>query len=482
MNTNTATNETSTKCTTDCSNDNQNYSPKQLYCLDNFKKNKNIFITGPGGSGKSFLINKLQIHAKNEHKNIQICALTGCASVLLGMGSKTLHSWSGIGAVKGSKDHILFKILKQKKICKNWKDVDILIIDEVSMMSKQIFELLDYIARRIRKSDKIFGGIQLICCGDFFQLSPIGNALVPESKQFCFESELWKKTFEHQIILDKIYRQNDENYISILQEIRQGHLSKNSYNIIQKRLISNINKNTNSDNNSDNNLKNKHIIRLVSTTKEANNINTQFLKSLKTESKIYKYSSKLNKPIKEEEFSIFYKKNTNLDNSNNDNDNPTPYTLKQEEKYMIKNSRFDEKLELKLNSKVMCIINLDVDNGICNGSIGTITEIGNNYVKVMFNNGIEKKIIPYAFESSNIPQFEIKQIPLILAWAITIHKSQGITLDNASMNLGDSIFTYGQTYVALSRVKSLDGLYLESFNPHKIRSNPIVKEFYQSIS
>lgn len=316
MNTNTATNETSTKCMTDCSNDNQNYSPKQLYCLDNFKKNKNIFITGPGGSGKSFLINKLQIHAKNEHKNIQICALTGCASVLLGMGSKTLHSWSGIGAVKGSKDHILFRILKQKKICKNWKDVDILIIDEVSMMSKQIFELLDYIARRIRKSDKIFGGIQLICCGDFFQLSPIGNALIPESKQFCFESELWKKTFEHQIILDKIYRQNDENYISILQEIRQGHLSKNSYNIIQKRLISNINKNNsnnnfdnNSDNNSNNNLKNKHIIRLVSTTKEANNINTQFLKSLKSESKVYKYSSKLNKPIKEEEFSIFYKKN-----------------------------------------------------------------------------------------------------------------------------------------------------------------------------
>lgn len=452
------------------------YSPQQVQCLENFKKHKNMFITGPGGSGKSFIIDKLRIHAKMENKNIQICALTGCASVLLGMGSKTLHSWSGIGAVKGSNEQILFRIMKQSKIVKHWKEVDILIIDEVSMMSKQIFELLDYIARSIRKTNTIFGGIQLICCGDFFQLSPIGNPLVPESKQFCFESDLWNKTFEDQIILDKIYRQNDEHYISILQEIRQGHLSKHGYNTLQQRLISKLNLN---DTSLSNDKTQKHIIRLVSTTKEANDINTTFLKTLKTETKTYTYSSKLHKTIKDEEFSIFYKKDKNIENNN---DNPTPYALKQEEKYMIKNSRFDEKLQLKLYAKVMCIINLDVDNGICNGSIGTITHLDTNYVKVMFDNGVEKKIIPYAFESSNIPQFEIKQLPLILAWAITIHKSQGITLDNASMNLGDSIFTYGQTYVALSRVKSLDGLYLESFNPHKIRSNPLVKEFYNSIS
>ena len=150
-------------------------SKEQEFALQKFKEGKNIFITGPGGTGKSFLIKEMVKEASVLGKRINVCALTGCAAVLLQSNATTIHSWSGIGLANAPVDKILYKIRIGKKK-KNWKCVDILVIDEVSMMSKKIFDLLDIIGRKLRNQpDKPFGGIQLVFSGDFFQLPPVGK-------------------------------------------------------------------------------------------------------------------------------------------------------------------------------------------------------------------------------------------------------------------------------------------------------------------
>jgi ATP-dependent DNA helicase PIF1 len=148
-------------------------------------------------------------------------------------------------------------------------------------------------------------------------------------------------------------------------------------------------------------------------------------------------------------------------------------------------SSFQEVLELKVGAVVMCTVNLDMDNGICNGSQGIITSIDEtalgNYPVVKFTNGVERTITPHYIQSEEYPSVSVGQVPLCLAWAMTIHKIQGATLAMASIDVGGQIFEYGQTYVALSRVQSLDGLYLSAFNSYKIRANQQVIRFYASL-
>ena len=184
-------------------------SEEQNQALSLFQNGKNIFLTGPGGSGKSVLIRKFVEDANLRNKEVQVCALTGCAAVLLGcQGAKTIHSWAGIGIATGPFGSVVARVLSNKHRKYPWKKVDILIIDEVSMMSKKIFEVLDTIGKKIRKSyDKPFGGIQIIFSGDFYQLPPVGNPEEPDTCAFCFESERWKETFDSTIVLKKIFRQ-----------------------------------------------------------------------------------------------------------------------------------------------------------------------------------------------------------------------------------------------------------------------------------
>ena len=157
-------------------------------------------------------------------------------------------------------------------------------------------------------------------------------------------------------------------------------------------------------------------------------------------------------------------------------------------KQLVANSPCVQILRLKKGAAVMCIVNLDMDNNICNGSQGIVLDIDNDnensvpFILVKFSNGIIKKIYPHNWQSEDYPTMSISQYPLCLAWALTIHKIQGATLELAEIDVGNSIFEYGQTYVALSRLKSLNGLYLSAFEPEKIQTNPIVIEFYKSIS
>lgn len=442
----------------------------QTLIMDSYRSGKNIFITGPGGCGKSFIIKEIVNDANLNNKNLVVTAMTGCASILLQCGAKTIHSWSGIGIANMSDDALTTKIMMNSKKRKNWRETDILVIDEMSMMSKRMFELLNHIGQRIRKSAQPFGGIQLICCGDFFQLPPVGNSKDPDSIAFCFESPLWNDVYDEQILLDKLFRQKDSEYIEILHQVRQGSLDRKSYNTLQKRIYHPVQHDSSDDSM-------KYAVHLFPTKSKANEMN-------------YTKMISINEPKM-----VFTAKETLPQNPKT---KMTKTQINMEIEAMYKHALFDRDLILKKGCKVMCIVNLDIESEIVNGSVGEIIQFTRNmsststdinqfnkdlkhmpeYLPVVkFQNGDIRTISPHSWFTEH--DIAITQIPLILAWGITIHKSQGATLENAIIDLGKNVFEKGQSYVALSRVKSLSGLHLTSFDPTKIRANDKVKEYYE---
>jgi ATP-dependent DNA helicase PIF1 len=161
--------------------------------------------------------------------------------------------------------------------------------------------------------------------------------------------------------------------------------------------------------------------------------------------------------------------------------------VEQQLELLMENCKVNKELNLKKGALVMCLANIDIDAGICNGSQGVIvdfvqsTTIGIRFPIVRFLNGVTMQISPKVYQHGDYPRIGVEQLPLRLAWAFTIHKSQGITLEIAEMDLGSNVFEYGQSYVGLSRVRNLEGLYLSGFNPQKIKTNPTVTEFYKGI-
>lgn len=443
-----------------------NYSEEQIKAFIAYTQGRNMFITGPGGTGKTALIKYIQKDAVRKGYNIQVCALTGCAAVLLECKAKTLHSWAGIGLGKGSFEQLLTRISKNQFAKRTWKGTDILIVDEVSMMSQKLFELLDCIGKAIRKDSRPFGGIQLIFSGDFYQLPPVGDKDEPETCRFCFESMLWSQTFseDNHIQLTKIFRQSDPIYQKILNQIREGKLKRSSNELLLHHVGQEISDNLGI-----------RPTKLFPTRNKVDQVNTQEMNALNTEEKEYKlkYHSDLEMTatelLKRRQF--------------------TREQIETELAYLKGNLRCDEVVKLKIGSQVMCIVNIELDNGgmICNGSQGIvsrITEQGLPVVKFSNSNGSRFEYIMgyHIWPSENIPGIGVSQLPLILAWALTIHKAQGATLDIAEVDAGSGIFECGQTYVALSRVKSLEGLYLTSFDASRIKVNRRVQEFYDSVS
>ena len=213
-----------------------NFNDRQLSAFNKYIAGENVFITGPGGSGKSYFIQQLYKHACDNHKRIQITAMTGCAAILLESAAKTLHSWANIGLATGDPEEISNKIRKSILKRANWTNTEILVVDEVSMMSQKILELLDLIGKKTRRNQKPFGGIQVIFSGDFYQLPPVGSNDDQAASNFCFESPLWNTIFpiQNQIELEFIFRQEDEIFKKILNEIRHGKLFKSSLTILQQ--------------------------------------------------------------------------------------------------------------------------------------------------------------------------------------------------------------------------------------------------------
>jgi len=438
-----------------------NYSEEQINAFTAYTQGTNIFITGPGGTGKTALIKYIQKDASRKGFQIQVCALTGCAAVLLECKAKTLHSWAGIGLGTASLDQLTTKIMKNRYAKDNWKNTDILVVDEVSMMSQKLFELLDAIGKTIRKNSKPFGGIQLIFSGDFYQLPPVGDKDDTETTRFCFESLLWYQTFskDNHIQLTKIFRQSDPVYQKILNQIREGRLKRSSNEV----LLHNVGRQFAVDNE-------VRPTKLFPTRNKVEQVNTKEMNGLKTDELEYKlkYHSDLEMTateiVKRRQF--------------------TREQIQTELLYLKANLRCDEVVKLKVGAQVMCIVNIELDNGqtLCNGSQGVITRLSEQGLPVVKFGSFETVMGYHVWPSENIPGIGVSQLPLILAWALTIHKSQGATLDIAEIDAGSGIFECGQTYVALSRVKSLEGLYLTSFDASKIKVSKKVQEFYNSIS
>jgi len=471
----------------------QKLSILQKKALYSVLQGENVLICGPAGTGKSLLVKLIRKFLPRKHPNscLYVTASTGIAAI--NIGGMTLHSFAGVGLAQKSGNDLIKKVKRHREASHRWKSVDVLVIDEISMISCELFEKIEFVARTIRENDNPFGGIQLVLLGDFFQLTPIIDKPRKDKKVFCFESDIWGECVPTIINLTKIFRQTDMEFQSLLNRLRVGNHTVNDVYKIKSRVQF-----------ESENVK-KSIIKLHPTNKQVFEENMNKLKEINEISIDYSVTFRGDKDLKKDLELQFRQSNMNT-------------------------------ISLKRGARVMLTVNLDTSAGLCNGTLGTIVDFRRGLPKVKFDNGeilvIEKNIwereikvkdkkitLDFLLDGngdssslnllrcrrqrskggryppvqstgsgvfSPIPddnEWVIKkatatQIPLILAWSISIHRSQGLTFDSAIISLS-KCFAYHQVYVALSRVRTLDGIYLDGgFLAQKIKINPRVKSYF----
>jgi len=425
---------------------------EQRQVIETLDSGINVMMTGCGGTGKSHVIKCLAdvltptLEARLGHKPvIHVTALTGCAALLLGSEAMTLHSWSGIGLGKECVTDLVWKIQRNGRAKKHWRQCDLLVIDEISMLTVELLEKLDDIGRRMRKCfDKPFGGIQLLFVGDFCQLPPV------KQLQFAFESERWPLIVGKTIELVQVQRQKDPLFQKILTEARQGDLSSVSEAILRTRMGLNWK---------------SHKIRptlLFPRNAEVDMINDANLKALKGPMKTFEAG------FKYADLKVAARTNTKSED------------FKRAVALLDRDASYRDKLLLAEDAQVMLITNLDVAAGLVNGSRGIVVAFDSKDGApiVEFLNGSRLPIGLHDWEIDSHPGVFRTQYPLKLAWACTIHKAQGATLDSALIDIGSNTFEYGQAYVALSRVRNLEGLYIHDFESSAFSLHPKVAAFY----
>ena len=430
-------------------------SEEQLFAYNKWREGHNLFVTGPGGCGKTHLIRYIY---ETHLRHTVVCAMTGCAAVLLDCNAQTIHSWSGIRLGKDSKEVLLQRIQKQSHIKKRWKKVECLIIDEISMMPKTILETLDYLGRHLRKNiNTPFGGIQVFFSGDFYQLPPVNDT------EFCFESPLWNELFSKdcQVELKTIFRQKDVEFQQILDQVRRGTIDKRGEKTLRKFMNRPIQDGL-------------EPTKLFPMKNRVERMNEVLFGNIKEKEETYPIVSWTN-------FNFYTENKKNippdiLDKCKNLTDKQKEFEIST----LIQANQITPLL-LKKGTFVMCSQNLDLEEGICNGSQGVVSHFENGKPVIKFLNGVERVIPLQYFQSEEYPSIVVGQYPLVYAWAMTIHKIQGSTLDCAEIDIGNTIFTPGQSYVALSRVKTLNGLYLKNFSKQNICAHPKVVHFYHDL-
>lgn len=406
----------------------------QEQALDILKTGSNVYLTGCAGSGKTFVLHKYLLYLKTRGKSVGITASTGVAATQL--GGMTIHSWSGLGLKENITDREIQDLLKRKYLNKRFEDTDVLLIDEVSMLSSHFIASLNKLCKAFKGRTASFGGMQIVLCGDFFQLPPIAKK--GEETHFIYKSDVWEELDLAVCYLHKPYRQNDEKFLKLLTEIRTNSVTKDTWDTLKERFLDPV-------------LPGMTPTRLFTHTENVDQINTEELAKIKTE--VHEYDMESN------------------------GDEILAGVIKN-------NCLAPSKLILKKGALVMFVKN-NYEAGYVNGSMGRVIRITEkeDYPVVRLFSGKEIIARPSLWElddEEGKARATITQIPLRLAWAITIHKSQGMSLDAAEIDLGRS-FVKGMGYVALSRVRTLQGLRLKSINPTALKVNEEVSAFDEEL-
>jgi hypothetical protein len=400
---------------------------QQDEALSLLKMGKNIFLTGAAGAGKTYLLNKYINYLKDNNVCVAVTASTGIAATHL--QGKTIHSWSGIGVRDKLTIQNLEKLLTTKGIKRNYKKTKVLIIDEISMLHKHQLDMVDEIARYILGRDEAFGGIQVVLCGDFFQLPPVSSTALTEEKQFAFESSAWKKGDFNICYLHEQHRQGNDALLTILNDIRSGTAGEHTKVPLRTRYNKEPQGAT-------------KATKLYSRNINVDAINESELANIHGQEKTFTMTS-------------------------------TGFSALVEG--LKKSCLAPEHLKLKIGAEVMFIKN-DAQGKYVNGTRCVVTGFDKSaeawpIVKTYRNQTLIAYPEEWRYEDNGVVRAVITQVPLRLAWAITIHKSQGMTLDAAEIDLGDA-FEPGMGYVALSRVRCLNGLKLMNLNEMALKVHP----------
>ena len=409
---------------------------KQTEALEILKSGVNVFLTGEPGAGKSYTINLFNEWAKrNMSMYPSITASTGIAATHI--NGVTIHSWSGIGIKEVIHASDLNAIMRKDYLVRRIASAEVLIIDEISMINGETLDNVDRVCRYVRGQavqpsleEKPFGGIQVIFVGDFFQLPPVSKK--KRKEKFAFESDAWLNAKPKICYLTEQHRQEDQQYLQILTAMRGGKLTKDQIAHLKarKKYIP------------------QGITRLFTHNADVDQMNADELRKIPGEIKNFRMTS--------------YVQNSAFE-------------------FMLENLKKSclspEVLQLKVGAPVMFTRNDSQGGEYVNGTLGFVTGFGSSGMPIVKTK--EGRVIyvektqKWSIEDHGQEKASISQVPLRLAWAITVHKCQGMSLDNAAMDLGKA-FEYGQGYVALSRVRSLNGLYLEAFNERALEMHPTV--------
>ncbi len=397
------------------------------------KTGANVFLTGEPGSGKTHTVNRYIAWLEEHGINPAITASTGIAATHI--GGYTIHSWSGIGIKKFLSDYDLDQISQNKRIVDQVQGAKVLLIDEVSMLGANTLTMVDAVCRTIKRDERAFGGIQVVLVGDFFQLPPVvrrdfqdeSQELFEDRRsQFSFGSPAWDKLDPMVCYLHEQHRQEDVSFLQVLTAMRRGTLTVVHRELLRTRF----------------NVDPGDATKLYSHNEDVDRINDERIARLTEDAKIFKMTS------------------------------VGPDRLVENLK---KGCLSPEVLVLKVGARVMFTKN-DVQTGrFVNGTLGTVLsftkETGYPVVKTKNNRTLVVEPEDWSLQDGKRILASITQLPLRLAWAMTVHKSQGMSLDAAHMDLSNA-FEYGQGYVALSRVKTLAGLSLAGLNERALQVHP----------
>ena len=407
--------------------------------FDAYFEERNIFLTGQAGTGKSFSVKGLCEFLTREGVNVAITATTGIAA--FNVGGQTIHSWAGIGLGDEEVNHLVDKVKKNKIALNRILDTQVLVIDEVSMLKSDLLKKLHQLFQILRFSKEPFGGIQIIFSGDCLQLPPVWKN--GEDEEFCFESETWAEANPKVVYLRQIMRQiNQPEFINLLNGIRVADFE--NLNLLKSRV--------------DATFPNDRVdpVFIYCKNADVDFINKEAL-------------NEIDGPVK-----TYYAKDTG-----------SPFHTD----FFNKHTPIPEVLDLKVGAQVVLLKNIDTAKGLVNGSIGKVKGYTPEGVIVNFRSG-EHIVTNFTHELKEQRGVKGKlemvvaasrtQIPLKLAFALTVHKCQGMTLDRAVIDVS-SAFAEGMVYVALSRVRDLESMSLTGFSPARIRANQKCLEYYKQL-